>query len=390
MMKPNKEFDLSVSDPGSTSVIKVDDRRSLQQYRKDMITTFADFIMNSAVVPKNASEGDKKSLAIAGAILKAEYGLCVVAQEAYFIALGKDKKKYSLDISYRGLTKKRREYERETGDTLIQGEGIYMSQDGIEKLGLDICRRCGGKGEYTYEGKKNKCWNCFGNGRFDSSKVLHFQIKYYSKKDALAAKEIGVDYFPIIGSALWQPCDTVPSNKTPQWVVEKNAYKDAIRRLVPVTDFANSGSPLSMESGIEDASTEAVAELCVQYGVACDDIYSLSGFTRNCVFVADWDSEETVIAALAILGIKWELSKVDETKYRVFGYRDGEYPILSTGALDSDEPPGGILVKNVMLDVGGIERANEISEKLFEKSFSKALTRAQLKQIHESATENGQ
>lgn len=383
-MEENKEFDLSVPDAGRTSIIKIDGLRSMQQYRKDTIDTFADFIMSSAIIPKDVGPEEARSLAVAGALLKAEYGLCVVAQEAYFIQLGKGKKKrITLDVSYKGLTKKMREYERETGDTLIPGEGTYMSQNGIEALGLDICRKCKGFGKTTYDGSTKKCWNCDGNGKFDSPKVLHYQIKYYSKNAALAAKEIGVGYFPIIGSALWQPCDNVAENKTPQWVVEKNAFKDVIRRLVPITNFGNgsSNNPFSMENGVEDDSAEGIAEMCAQYGVGCDDIYSLAAFARNCVFIADWDSEEQVVAALAALKIDWKLSDESITKYRVFGYKDGEYPIEGTDVLDRDDPVNGILAKNVQLDLG--DDADAISKKLFDKPFSKGLARAQMKEIYE-------
>lgn len=377
-MQANENFDLTVRSPGDTSVISIDNRRSLQQMRKKNIEMFAAFILQSAILPKDAKPDERESLAMAGAILKAEYGLCVVAQEAYFIPV---RKEFKLDVSYKGLTKKKVEYELATGDKLIPGKGVFIEACDIERLGLNKCRKCGGSGLYY----SKKCDGCSGAGMFDSKDVLLYELEYSSRNDGLAAKEIGADYFPITGSALWQPCDNVPQNRTPEWVVKKNAFKDVIRRLVPITGFGEqSSNPFNMDQP-EDKSTEGIAFLADSYAVQYDDLYSLADFCRNCVVVADWKDEDEVMLALATLGLDWEIAKSDEIKYKVFGFRGGEYPIVESGALDKDEPPTGILIMNVIFDVGGREVANEISQRLFEKPCSvNALTRAQLKQIHES------
>jgi len=391
MMNRDNNFDLTVQDPGPTKIINIDNRRSIQQYKKGMIEMYTDFIMQSSVIPKDVDKDeDRKRLALAGAMLKAEYGLDVIAQEAYFIQVGTgNNKRYNLDISYRGITKKKREYELKFGDNLIPGEGAYMSASDIVRLGLHSCRKCGGSGRNVYKGKdQGACKDCSGNGEFDQDLVLHYQIKYSSANDARVAKEVGVDYFPIIGSALWQPCDNIAKNKTSQWMVEKNAYKDVIRRLVPLTNIDDGINPMSMATA-EDRSTESIAKLCAYHGVECDDIHSLSNFVRNCVFIADWDSEDEVIAALAHLGIAWKVEREREIKYRVFGYRTSEYPIKDTNILDQDEPVNGILLMNIILDVGGKDAADDISKSLFDVPCTAALTRDQLKQIYESATKDG-
>jgi hypothetical protein len=388
-MKANDNFDLAVSSPGDTKVISIDDRLSLQRYRESTIKMYTHYILNSAVMPKDASPADKEKLAIAGAILKSEYDIDVVAEEAYFI---KTSKGYLLATSYKGMTKARLRIEEYTGKRWIDGPSSYMDQEGIVRLGLDICRKCGGSGRKTYKGEdKGPCYACEGNGKFDPAKVLHYETSIVCVDDALMAKEIGVEYYPVRGSALWQPCDNIPQNRTAQWVVEKNAFKDLLRRVFPITISDGSSFELSnVGQEIEDKSTERIAVLAADYGVEYDDLQSLAGFVRNCVFAADWKDEDEVMSALASLDLDWEISKLDEIKYKVFGYRTGEYPIDETLALDKDEKPNGILVMNVIADVGGRDRANEISQELFQKQCSVTLTRAQLKQIYESVVDGQQ
>lgn len=381
-MKANDSFDLAVNSPGDTRVISIDDRLSLQRYRESTIKMYTHYILNSAVMPKDASQEDKEKLAIAGAILKSEYDIDVVAEEAYFI---KTRKGYLLATSYKGMTKARLRIEEHTGKRWIDGPSSYMDQESIVRLGLDICRKCGGLGHTTYQGKSKKCYGCEGAGKFDPAKVLHYETSIVCVDDALMAREIGVEYYPVRGSALWQPSDNIPQNRTAQWVVEKNAFKDVLRRVFPITISDGSSFELSNAGQeIEDKSTEGIALLADSYGVVYDDLQSLAGFVRNCVFAADWKDEDEVVAALASLGLDWEISKLDEIKYKVFGYRAGEYPIDETLALDKDERPGGILVMNVIADVGSRDMvANEISQALFQKRCSVSLTRKQLKQIYE-------
>lgn len=379
-MKANDSFDLSVRSGGSTGIISMDNRRSIQQHTKDIIQMYAGYILESTAMPDNASAEDKQRLALAGAILKAEHNLCVVAKEAYFIEV-KDGV-FSLDISYTGLTNKKREYEAATGDRLIRGEERFLTPDDIKTLGLHICRKCYGSGKYY----KKTCKSCNGAGEFDPDKVLHYEIEYHSHLDSLAANEIGIKPMPTIGSALWQPCDNIPKNRTSQWVVKKNAYKDVVRRLVPVTGPGRGRSPFDMDD-VEDKSAEYIADLCSRHDVEYDDLHSLAALVRNSVlheWSGNWVDEEDVIRALAALDLAWELAREDEIKYHLFGYKLGEYPIAESGALDLDEPANGILVQNVIFDVGGRERAHEIAQAKFGVKCTVHLSRSQLKEIWES------
>ena len=386
-MKANDNFDLAVRSPGDTAVISMDNRRSLQRYREATIKMYTHFILNSAVMPKDASPEDKEKLAIAGAILKTEYDLCVVAQEAYFI---KTSKGYLLDTSYKGMVKCRLRIEERTGKKWIDGSSSYLAAEDIVRLGLDECRKCGGSGRRVYKGKdQGACYGCNGEGKFAPSQVLHYETSLVCVDDALAAKAIGVEYYPTRGSALWQPCDNIPANRTSQWVVEKNALKDVLRRIFPITITDGSSFEVSnVGQEIEDESTTNIAIMANHYGVEYDDLQSLANFVRNCVFAADWKDEDEVMSAIARLNLEWEIGNEEQIKYRVFGYRAGEYPIVESGALDKDEPPTGILIMNVILDVGGRKVANEISQRMFDKPCSvNVLTRGELKQIHESVVE---
>lgn len=384
MIQPNEKFDLNVKDPGPTSIISMDNRRSLQRFQESTIKMYAHYILSSAVMPKEANQEDRERLSIAGAILKSEYDIDVVAGEAYFI---KTSKGYLLDTGYKGMVKAKFRLEERTGKKWIDGETVFFEPDDIVRLGLHLCRKCGGSGEYY----QKPCVGCKGAGKFDPKDVHLCEVSTVCVEDALAAKSIGVTYFPPKGSALWQPCDNIPQNRTSMWVAKKNATKDLNRKLFPITISDGSSFEVSnLSQEITDKSTEAVAMLAADYGVEYDDLQSLADFVRNCIFVADWKDEAEVISALASMRIKWEVGISNEIKYRVFGFKAGEYPI-GDFVFDSLEPNNGILTMNVILDVGGREKANEISKKLFDgKLCTNGLTRAQLKKIHESVIEDDQ
>lgn len=53
----------------------------------------------------------------------------------------------------------------------------------------------------------------------------------YDSEKAAQWRTMGMEPRPVKGMAIWRKGDNVPTSKSPLWVAEKNATKDAIRRL---------------------------------------------------------------------------------------------------------------------------------------------------------------
>lgn len=53
----------------------------------------------------------------------------------------------------------------------------------------------------------------------------------YDLVKARECQELGIPYYPIVGSAKWSTGDNVPKSRTPAWVAKKNSLKDALRQI---------------------------------------------------------------------------------------------------------------------------------------------------------------
>ncbi len=228
--------------------------------------------INQSMVLGGVDLGTYKDAAVsAAADMALVHGLDPFNEELWILAQKKDKKVvgFRLIVGIKGL---RRSARRTSFYSLNRDrEEVYNGTDNPETIareGANICPKCsgvsGGKcvecnGTGWWNGVEGRpCFNCGGkrggdqpgsgevtcircnsSGRITPEGIIIIRV-YLDRHDVFKevislneqALKVGmsqkIPYSPIVGEAIWQPGDQVPTRRTPEWVARKNAERDAI------------------------------------------------------------------------------------------------------------------------------------------------------------------
>ncbi|OGC94113.1 MAG: hypothetical protein A2W25_12070 [candidate division Zixibacteria bacterium RBG_16_53_22] len=120
-----------------------------------------------------------------------------------------------------------------SGEPFSRGKLKQLSAEEVLRRRANICQSCKGKKTTGSGDYAKKCNQCDGAGEFEPGDVIVLIQPLWLNNEVKDSFSIGIprdELDPVYGEGVWQPGQNIPTGRSPYWVAETRAIKDAFKR----------------------------------------------------------------------------------------------------------------------------------------------------------------